>query len=139
MNRREKRNIRKQIEQELRERWDHSLEAAGRMGEERLTESERAQLMGIALSRAILWGIVTEVAVALLFGIVLLLDGLPDEWWWAFLNGPLVASAYFIWKRRQVLDRSAAIWQGKRRRHLKEEVARRVREYESQRPDGPRP
>jgi hypothetical protein len=132
MRRREKRAIRKQVDQELRETWDKALEELGREGEERLTDAERTQLMGVVFARAILWGLITEIAVALLCGIALLGDDLPNDWWWAFLNGPMVAAGYFLWKREQLLNRATAAWRERRRQLLEEEVARRIHESENE-------
>ena len=119
------RNIKKQVDAEFRQTWDKALEMGGRSGEARLTDGERTQLMGIVVRSAILWGVVAGAIGILNFIAYGLFYGDWTNWAVQLLLGPIVAVGRFLWKRRQLLDRSAAMWREKREQLVNEEVTRR--------------
>lgn len=66
---------------------------------------ERSRLMGSAMRKSVLWGVVAQ---AIWFAAYLATSMLEGQWTYAGYNGflvfPLVAAGYFIWKRRRILQ-----------------------------------
>ena len=128
--RRRRSSIRKKVEQEFRGTWDQVLKAEGRKGEAQLTEEDRTQLMGIVIRGAIVWGLFAEIVSIAALLAVWLLGAWSNDVWGALLWGPMVFVGYFFWKRRSMLDQSAAIWGAHLDRLVDEEVERRIGELE---------
>jgi hypothetical protein len=103
------------IERQL-QGFDESLEQSGRKGPERLTDAERGQLIGIAMRAALFWGVGAEIVTILAIVALAITDGFSQEDWWGLANGPIVAVLYFLFKRRSMLNRAAAMAADTRRR-----------------------
>lgn len=76
-------NIKKQADAVLRDTWDRTLEQQGRYGPERLTDSERAELMGLALRGAVFWAVIAEIITIAAYISQRLLEGVmvqPAQW-----------------------------------------------------------